>query len=162
MSGEILSIVPFEPAHASGVLDVIGSVFVEYGMTFDPENFDSDLLDIERHYAEAGGAFYVLVDQRRVVGTVAAVPKDTATAEIKRLYLRPTYRGRGQGRALPEHILDWIRQGEYRAAIAWSDVRLETAHKVYDRLGFERIGERVIDDIDQSQEYGFRMTFAAG
>jgi hypothetical protein len=41
-------------------------------------------------------------------------------------------------------------------AIAWSDVRLETAHQVYDRLGFERIGERVIEDIDRSREYGFR------
>ncbi len=160
MSHRALSIVPFAAQDASSVLDVIGSVFAEYGMTFDPQNYDSDLLDIERHYAGSGGEFYVLVDQGRVVGTVAAVPKDAATAEVKRLYLLPEYRGRGQGRALLEHILDRIRQAGHREAIAWSDVRLETAHKVYDRLGFERIGERVLDDIDQSHEYGFRKSLA--
>jgi putative acetyltransferase len=155
-------IVSFAPSHAAGVLDVIGSVFAEYGMTFDPNDYDSDLLDIDGHYARMGGAFYVLVDRDRVVGTVAAVPTDATTAEVKRLYLLPEYRGRGQGRALLELILDRIRQGGHREAIAWSDVRLETAHKVYDRLGFERIGERVIDDIDQSHEYGFRKSLDAG
>ena len=63
--------------------------------------------------------------------------------------------GRGLGRALMEHILDRAREAGFREAVAWSDVRLETAHQVYDRLGFERIGERDIDDIDQSHELGF-------
>ena len=53
-------------------------------------------------------------------------------------------------------VLVTAREAGYREVVAWSDVRLATAHQVYDRLGFERIGERVIDDIDQSHEYGFR------
>jgi putative acetyltransferase len=154
------TIEPFAPAHASGVLDVIGAVFVEYTMTFDPSDFDSDLLDIQRHYAERGGVFSVVVDDGRVVGTVAAVPKSETTCELKRLYLLPAYRGRGHGRALMEHILGWARGAGFREAVAWSDVRLETAHKVYDRMGFERVGERVIDDIDQSHELGFRKRLA--
>ena len=145
----------FAPPHAAAVLDVIGTVFEEYGMSFDPSDFDSDLLDIPRHYADRGGWFSVLTDAGRVVGTVAAVPKDAAACEIKRLYLLPQYRGRGLGRALMEHILDRAREAGFREAVAWSDVRLETAHQVYDRLGFERIGERDIDDIDQSHELGF-------
>jgi hypothetical protein len=31
----------FAPPHAAAVLDVIGSVFEEYGMSFDPADFDS-------------------------------------------------------------------------------------------------------------------------
>jgi putative acetyltransferase len=150
----------FAPPHAAAVLDVIGSVFVEYGMAFDPADFDSDLLDIPRHYADRGGWFSVLTDAGRVVGTVAAVPKDAATCEIKRLYLLPGYRGRGLGRALMEHILERVREAGFREAVAWSDVRLGTAHHVYDRLGFERIGERDIDDIDQSHELGFLKRLA--
>ena len=145
----------FAPPHAAAVLDVIGTVFEEYGMSFDPSDFDSDLLDIPRHYTDRGGWFSVLTDEGRVVGTVALVPKDAAACEIKRLYLLPQYRGRGLGRALMEHILDRVREAGFREAVAWSDVRLETAHQVYDRLGFERIGERDIDDIDQSRELGF-------
>src|SRR4029453_12883199 len=149
----------FAPPHPAAVLDVIGTVFEEYGMSFDPSDFDADLLDIPRNYADRGGWFSVLTDAGRVVGTVAAVPKDAAACEIKRLYLLPQYRGRGLGRALMEHILDQVREAGFREAVAWSDVRLETAHQVYDRLGFERIGEREIDDIDQSHELGFLKRF---
>ena len=155
MSSPPLTIAPFAPAHAPGVLDVIGTVFVEYGMTFDPDDFDADLRDIERHYAEGGGFFSVLLDDGRVVGTVAAVPKSETACEIKRLYLLAPYRGRGQGRALMQHVLGWARAAGFHEAIAWSDVRLETAHIVYDRLGFERIGERQLEDIDKSRELGF-------
>jgi putative acetyltransferase len=155
MSSRPLTIAPFVPAHAAGVLDVIGTVFAEYGMTFDPDDFDADLRDIERHYAALGGVFSVLLDDGRVVGTVAAVPKSAMACEIKRLYLLVPYRGRGQGRALMEHILGWARGAGFHEAIAWSDVRLETAHIVYDRLGFERIGERQLEDIDRSRELGF-------
>ena len=147
----------FAPPHAGAVLDVIGAVFTEYGMTFDPSDFDSDLLDIPRHYAGRGGWFAVLIDAGRVVGTVAAVPKGDAACEIKRLYLLREYRGRGLGRALMEHILKRVWGAGYREAVAWSDRRLETAHQVYDRLGFVRIGERDLDDIDRSHELGFLL-----
>jgi putative acetyltransferase len=152
-----VSLEPFAPAHAPGVLRVIGLVFAEYGMTFDPPGFDADLLDIERHYGD-GGWFSVLTDEGRVVGTVAAIPKSEAVCELKRLYLLPDYRERGLGGRLIQHALARARAAGYREVVAWSDVRLATAHQVYDRLGFERIGERVIDDIDQSHEYGFRRT----
>jgi hypothetical protein len=54
-----------------------------------------------------------------------------------------------------ERVLGWARAAGFDEAIAWSDVRLETAHIVYDRLGFERIGERQLEDIDRSRELGF-------
>ena len=38
-----------------------------------------------------------------------------------------------------------------------TDVGLATAHAVYDRLRFTRVGERTVDDIDQSREIGFRL-----
>jgi GNAT superfamily N-acetyltransferase len=157
MSRPQLTIMPFAPAHAPGVIAVIGTVFAEYGMTFDPDDFDVDLRDVDRNYGAAGGVFFVLLDDGRVVGTVAAVPKSETACEIKRLYLLAPYRGRGQGRALMEHVLGWARAAGFREAIAWSDVRLQTAHIVYDRLGFERIGERQVDDIDKSRELGFAM-----
>jgi len=155
-----LSIEPFAPHHAKAVLEVIGSVFAEYAMTFDPSDFDDDLLDVDGHYRALGGWFSVLTDAARVVGTVAAVPREDAAWELKRLYLLPGYRGRGQGRALIEHALVRVREAGGREAIAWSDVRLETAHRVYERLGFERFAERRLEDIDRSVERGFRLPLA--
>lgn len=155
-----LAIEPFAPSHARAVLDVIGFVFEEYGMTFDPDDFDSDLLDVPASYAGHGGWFSVLVDDGRVVGTVAAVPKGEGLCELKRLYLLPEYRGRGLGRALLEHVLGLAQSAGFTEAVAWSDVRLGTAHRVYEHLGFERIGERDLDDIDKSHELGFLKRLA--
>lgn len=149
-------VVPCEARHADEVVEVIGRVFAEYGMAFEPQGYDADLLDIPGSYFARGGWFGVIEDAGRVVGTVAVVPRDTTTCEIKRVYLLPEYRGRGYGRALVERVLGWARDRGCRTAIAWSDVRLETAHAVYERMGFERFGERTVDDIDRSREIGFR------
>jgi GNAT superfamily N-acetyltransferase len=150
-----LVIEPFAPVHAAGVVGVIAGVFAEYGMTFDLPAFDADLADIERSYLSRGGWFGVLTDAGRVVGTVALLPHGADVCEIKRLYLVAEYRGRGQGRKLLEHILERARRMGYREAIAWSDVRLATAHQVYARMGFEPTGDRQLDDIDRSRELGF-------
>lgn len=124
-------------------------------MTFELEGWDSDLADIEEHYLAPRGTFAVLLDGDRVVGTSAALPRDAETCEIKRVYLLAEYRGQGHGRRLLGHVLGWAARSRHRRAVAWSDVRLTTAHQVYLRLGFTLIGERTIDDPDGSREYGF-------
>jgi GNAT superfamily N-acetyltransferase len=154
------TIVPFDASHATGVLDVIGAVFREYAMTFDPSGFDADLTEIDRYYPERGGRFWVLVDGSGVVGTVAVVPTGPGACEVKRLYLRPGYRGRGFGRALMELVLDWAKASDRRTIVAWSDVRLTIAHGVYERMGFARFGERTVEDIDRSRELGFSRELA--
>ena len=150
-------LLPYSPSHAAAVVDVIATVFAEYGMTLDMPDYDADLQDVGRSYIAEGGTFVVLLDGDRVVGTVGAVRHGDAECEIKRLYLLPAYRGRGYGRRLLHHVLDWARERGHRRAIAWSDVRLQTAHEVYRRMGFETIGERVCDDIDRSREIGFSL-----
>jgi hypothetical protein len=45
--------------------------------------------------------------------------------------------------------------------VAWSDVRLPRAHRLYERLGFERFGARTVDDADRSHEHGFRRAIPA-
>jgi putative acetyltransferase len=149
-------IVPFAEAHANAVVELIGAVFAEYGMTFEPSGFDVDLTAIREHYVARGGWFAVLTDDGQVVGTVAALPRGEGICEVRRLYLRPEYRGRGHGRALMDYVLARAREHELKTVIAWSDARLVRSHRMYEGLGFERFGTRVAEDADRSREYGFR------
>ena len=149
-------IVSFSEPHAAAVLELIGAVFAEYAMTFEPSGYDVDLTAIHDHYFALGGWFALLLDAGQVVGTAAVVPKDAAVCELKRLYLRPEYRGRGHGAALLDAVLAWAAAHGFRTIVAWSDARLPLAHRMYERLGFQRFGERVADDVDRSREYGFR------
>jgi putative acetyltransferase len=147
----------YSPEDGGGVIDVVATVFDEYRMTFDLHGWDADLKDVEGQYAARGGAFWVLRAGGQVVGTVGVVPRPPEVCELKRLYLLPSHRGRGHGRRLVEQVIHWATGRSYRAVIAWSDVRLETAHQVYRRLGFRPIGERTIDDPDRSHELGFEL-----
>lgn len=149
-------IVPFTETHTDAVVELIGAVFAEYGMTFEPSGFDVDLTAIREHYVARGGWFAVLTDDEQVVGTVAALPRGEGVCEVKRLYLRPEYRGRGHGRALMDYVLAWARERGFDTVIAWSDARLVRAHRMYEGLGFEQFGTRVAEDADRSREYGFR------
>jgi GNAT superfamily N-acetyltransferase len=149
------AIVPFEEHHGPAVLALIGGVFREYGLTFDPSGYDADLTRINAAYRDAGGTFWVLEDDGRVVGTVAVVPLSADEVEIKRVYLDPSLRGRGLGAMLVEHAFAWARAHGHRRACLWSDVKFTRAHVMYERLGFVRTGVRDCEDLDRSREHGY-------
>ena len=153
----MVSIVPFEARHVNAILGLIGSIFAEYGLTFDPTGYDADLNRIEVKYRDAGGDFWVLEDDGRVAGTVAVVPLSATDVEIKRVYLDASLRGQGWGSRLVEHALAWARARGHGRARLWSDVKFTRAHVMYERLGFVRTGIRDCDDIDRSREHGYEM-----
>ena len=155
------AIVPYEEHHGRGVLTLIGSIFVEYGLTFEPAGYDADLTRILTSYHGAGGAFWVLEHERRVAGTVAVLPLSPAEAEIKRVYLESPLRGQGWGRTLVEHAVSWAVGRGHRSVVLWSDVKFERSHAMYERLGFARTGIRECQDIDQSREYRFEKSLPA-
>lgn len=148
-------LVSFEERHTDGVIALIGGVFAEYGLTFEPGGYDADLTRIPGTYCRAGGAFWVLEDEGRVVGTIGVTALSPSEVEIKRVYLDASLRGQGWGRALVEHVMAWAAERGHTHVRLWSDVKFERSHVMYERLGFLRSGIRDCDDIDRSREYGF-------
>ncbi len=150
------TIVLFGERHTTGVLRLIGGIFAEYALTFEPTGYDADLMRIGPAYAGSGGAFWVLEDHGgEVVGTVAVVPLNPSDVEIKRVYLDASLRGHGWGRSLVEHAMSWAAVHGHTRVRLWSDVKFTRSHVMYERLGFLRTGVRDCDDVDQSREYGF-------
>ena len=141
---------------AAGVVALIGRVFVEYGWIYDPPTEVPDLLAFDAHYAVPHGAFWVVIDDGRVVGSVGVDRRGTDVAELHRLYLDREQRGRRLGERLVELVLDWCRAQAITRLELWSDTRFEHAHRLYVRLGFHRDGERTLaGDINDTREYRF-------
>ena len=141
------------------VIALIGRVFDVYGLVFDPTVEVPDLLDFTRHYAPPHGIFFVVRARGEPVGSVGVERLDGSSAEIHRLYLAPALWGRGVGRALVETALAWCRAQGLRRVVLWSDTRFDRAHRLYERLGFRRTGERALEaDINASREYGYDLT----
>jgi len=141
---------------SSGVIDLIGRVYREYGWIFVPSVELPDLLAFERHYEPPHGAFFVVRHQGRIVGSAGVDRLDDSTAELHRLYLDAHLRGRGTGRALVERVLDWCRERGITRLVLWSDTRFELSHRLYRRMGFAQTGERTLpEDLNQTREYRF-------
>jgi len=143
-------------ADVPGVVELIGRVYLEYGFVYVPEVEVPDLYRFDQHYAAPRGAFFVVREGSAVVGSVGVERLNDGSAELHRLYLDAGLRGRGTGRALVETVLEWCRTQKIRRLILWSDTRFDQAHRLYERMGFQRTGERVLpDDLNQTREYGF-------
>ena len=148
--------IPATAADVPAVMLLIGRVFAEYGLLLMPAFEVPDLLRFDLHYTPPRGAFWVVRDDVRVVGSVGVDRKDEQTAELKRLYVDASLRGRGIGQRLVETVLDWTRAEGMARVVLWSDTRFENSHRLYRRLGFTQLGERSVEgDINASREYRF-------
>src|SRR5207249_8515715 len=128
----------------------------EYPLLLEPGGEVPGFFPFDEHYTPPRGAFFVGRGGNRVVGTVGGGAIDGGAAELHRLYLDANLRGRGTGRALVEAVLDWCRAEKISRLTLWSDTRFDQAHRLYERMGFERRGERTLpDDLNQTREYGF-------
>ena len=143
-------------ADAPAIIALIGRVFAEYDFSWDPSLEVPDLFDLERRYGGEAGAFWVARLEGRVVGSVGVERLSDGRAELHRLYLDATLRGRGVGRALVEVVLGWCRAAGIARLTLWSDTRFDRAHRLYEGMGFTKTGERELpDDPNDTREFGY-------
>lgn len=145
-------------------IDAARTIFREYGDSLNIDlafqNFEEELALLPGDYAEPRGALLLtLIDSEpdaasgdlrrsdgrwaRVAACCALRPLDAAdypnAAEMKRLYVRPAFRGMGLGRQLTEAILDAARSAGYACVLLDTLDDMEAARTLYEDLGFEEV-----------------------
>jgi putative acetyltransferase len=125
------------------IIDLIDSVYREYDDAVNLQGAEADLLDLQQHYFDKRGAFWVLEDEGRVLGTHAALRNadDPSICNFKRLYLNPNLRGTPWSQALMQLTIDWARAQGCRRVEFWSDTRFSRAHRFFDKFGFQKTGQ---------------------
>ena len=119
------------------IKELVFAVLREYQLQPDPNGTDADLNDIETSYLRSGGRFDVLVDSRGViVGSVGLYPIDSATCELRKMYLSQQVRGQGQGRRLLEYALAQAKEIGFRRVVLETASVLKEAIALYQLYGF--------------------------
>ena len=125
--------------HRAIDVSIVRDLFLEYSRSL---GVDLDFQDFDREVANLPGDYDPILVAHwngEVAGCVALHPLDRAICEMKRLYVRPAYRGHAIGRALAERIIAEARAGGF------AKMRLDTlpmmgdAQKLYRTLGFVEI-----------------------
>ena len=131
-------------AESPAQIDQARELFLEYAKTLNFslcfQSFDKELAGLPGDYAPPEGRLLLAEYEGQLAGCVALHKLEAHTCEMKRLYLRPAFRGKGFGRAIAERIIAEARQIGYRR------MRLDTVAPVmkdavamYRKFGFKEI-----------------------
>lgn len=132
-------------ANSAAQVEQVRDLFEEYaqslGFSLCFQGFDKELAGLPGDYAPPGGRLLLAEVDGRFAGCVAlhALPKQGADAcEVKRLFVRPEFRGHKVGKQLMDAALD------------------EARHIGYQRMLLDTVSGKMDKAIAMYREYGFR------
>lgn len=130
--------------------DIIADDFLD---RMDPEERQSFVSRMIR----TGDPYYVAVadDGDEVIGYVMLGPpieedlESSAIHELYSLYIEPGHIGTGLGRSLMDHVLQYLRNGDWDEAVLWTFAEVHRASRFYETAGWYRDGGEKTEEIPE-------------
>jgi putative acetyltransferase len=140
----VVKVLTFAQVESSAQIAQARELFLEYaqslGFSLCFQGFDKELAGLPGDYSPPEGRLLLVECEGQLAGCVALHKLEPGICEMKRLYLRSQFRGKGLGRALAERIIGEARQ------IGYQRIRLDTVEPImkdavamYRKLGFTEI-----------------------
>lgn len=138
-----MSEIDIRPARIPQDMDLLRTLFREYATWLNIDlcfqGFEEELAALPGDYAPPRGAGLIAWAGDDPAGCVALRPMDADACEMKRMWVRPAYRGVKLGRRLAVAVMDEARRLGYRSMRLDTLHRLTEANRLYDSLGFAEI-----------------------
>jgi putative acetyltransferase len=144
------------------VADLIATVLAEFGLGWDPEHTDQDVVNVEAAYQETGGEFWVVEaagtgqTAGTIVGTAGYYPVSRGedagmqAVEIRKMYLAPTARKQGLGRWLLTQLEQQIKARGYTHIWIETVSQMQAAIHLYESSGYQRDSNVLVPRCDRS------------
>jgi putative acetyltransferase len=134
-----IEIVPVEGTEALALLrGLLEEYWESFGFTPCFQNFAGELAGLPGAYVPPHGRLAMAWMGGEPAGCIALRRFDGSRAEVKRLYVRPKFRGCGAGRALLEWVIAEARSAAYAEIVGDTMPVMQDALALYERRGFER------------------------
>jgi putative acetyltransferase len=134
----------FAQAESARQIAQARELFLEYaqslGFSLCFQNFDKELAALPGDYAPPAGRLLLAEFEGQLAGCAALHPLEPGICEMKRLYLRPNFRGKSLGRTLADRIITEARQiGYQRMRLDTVEPVMKDAVAMYRKIGFREI-----------------------
>ena len=103
------------------------------------QNFEHEIEQLEVKFAPPENALIIAFDGETHAACVGIKKFSPEICELKRLYVRPQYRGSGLGRQLTEMMIEKAREKGYKYMYLDTMPGLEAAVRMYEHMGFYEI-----------------------
>ena len=100
------------------------------------QDFEAEFTGLPGKYARPGGVVLIAHNGNEAAGAVAYRMVEPGVCEMKRLYIRPAFRGKGIARELANELIDDARRQGYRTMLLDTLGSMSAARALYRDLGF--------------------------
>ena len=136
--GVLVEIITFKSDMQQSVDAFFEKCFTAVGIPYSPMDRHADVADIEQYYMR-NGCFWCLSDNGVLIGTVAIriIDHESKVIELKRMFVLPEYQGRGYGRLLLVHAINYAREQKYKKIYLDTRKQFSVAQHLYRSNGFQ-------------------------
>jgi len=122
-------------------INEVRELIVEYtqrlGRDLSFQNIDDELNNLAKKYTAPEGELLVIVENNKLIGMVAYHRHSDTRCEMKRLYVKPKYRGMKLGEKLIKEIINHAREAGYKEMVLDTIIPLQSAIYLYKKVGFQ-------------------------
>jgi len=152
-ASSVVTDLSFAQAESPAQIVQARELFLEYaqslGFSLCFQNFDKELAGLPGDYSPPEGRLLLAEYDGQLAGCVALHKLEPSICEMKRLYLRPAFRGKRIGRILADRIIAEARHiGYQRMRLDTVEPVMKDAVAMYRKLGFREIAPYCKNPID--------------
>jgi putative acetyltransferase len=134
----------------------VRKLFLEYqewlGIDLCFQNFEEELATLPGGYASPKGVVLVAIENGEFIGCVGIRPRSEIEAELKRLYVQPSYRGQSIGKRLFHTAMSKAKAAGYASVVLDTLPTMKAAKTLYIDYGFKEI-PAYYGNLEEGAEY---------
>jgi putative acetyltransferase len=100
------------------------------------QSFDYELDNLQKIYSQPKGIIILAKIGNEIAGCIALKPIEENNCEMKRLFVKPIYRGLGIGKKLVEMVINTAKNNHYEIMKLDTLINLNEAVELYKAMGF--------------------------